>query len=176
MGRPPIGIAILGFFALMAGFAYLILGLRWIGAVAFGPIPSGQGVALTGALALAAGVIYVAAGGALWSLQPWAWAFGMILSVFGLFEAVLVVFAPDSLAAGFGAALFPGIVLWYLNSNEVKAAFMETSTMYEAPAPEPPPAAPAAAPPAAPAAAAAPAPAETPPSDPPSDTPADSAY
>jgi len=161
MGRPPIGIAILGFFALMAGFAYLILGLQWIGAVAFGPVRSGQGVALTGTLALVSGVIYLAAGVALWSLKPWAWAFAMILSVFGLFEAVLVVFAADSLAAGFGAALFPGIVLWYLNSNEVKGAFMEAAIAAEAAAPPAPP------PPAAPPAPAAPPPADSPASTPP---------
>ncbi len=148
MGRPPIGIAILGFFALMAGFAYVILGLNWIGTVAFGPVPSGQGIALTGLLALVAGIIYIAAGVALWSLQPWAWAFAMILSVFGLFEAVLVVFAADSLAAGFGAALFPGIVLWYLNTDEVKGTFLEAEV---AAAAATPPAAPAAPPPAAPA-------------------------
>jgi hypothetical protein len=128
----------------MAGFAYLLLGLNWVGAVAFGPVRSGEGVGLTGVLAIIVGVIYLAAGLALWSLQPWAWAFGMILSVFGLFEAVLVVFASDSLAAGVGAALFPAVVLWYLNTAEVKAEFMTAEAIAPAPQPaEPPPAPPA---------------------------------
>jgi hypothetical protein len=159
--NPPIGIAILGFLALMAGFAYLLLGLNWVGAVAFGPVRSGEGVGLTGILAIIVGVIYIAAGLALWSLQPWAWAFGMILSVFGLFEAVLVAFAADSIAAGFGAALFPAVILWYLNTNDVKAAFMATAA--EAAAAAPPPAAP----PPPPAPAAPPPPVEPPPPPPP---------
>jgi hypothetical protein len=143
--NPPIGIAILGFLALMAGFAYLLLGLNWVGAVAFGPVRSGEGVGLSGVLAIIVGVIYLAAGLALWSLQPWAWAFGMILSVFGLFEAVLVAFAADSIAAGFGAALFPAVVLWYLNTNDIKAAFVaaEADRVADAPPPAAPPPAPA---------------------------------
>jgi hypothetical protein len=160
--NPPIGIAILGFIALMAGFAYLILGLRWMGAIVFGPVPSGEGVGLTGLLAIVAGVIYVAAGVALWSLRAWAWAFAMILSVFGLFEAVLVAFAADSLAAGFGAALLPAVVLWYLNTDQIKAEFMEANP----PEPEAAPAAPAPAA-AAPAPAEPPAPAAPPPAAPP---------
>ena len=129
MARPPIGIAVLGFFALMAGFAYFLAGLRWTGAIVFGPVETGNGVALTGMLALVTGIIYVAAGAALMALRPWAWLFAMIVSAFGLFEAVLVVFATGSLAAGFGAALLPGIVLWYLNSDDVKAAFVEANSV-----------------------------------------------
>jgi hypothetical protein len=177
MARPPIGIAILGFLALMAGFAYLIIGLMWVGAIVFGPIPSGQGVGLVGILAIIAGVIYFAVGIALWSLQPWAWVFAVIMSVFGLFEAVLVVFASDSVGAGLAAALFPGIVLWYLNTSEVKHLFLE-SPEPAGPAAASPPAAPespvAAAPPAAAPPAAAPpaaAPPAPPAAEPPTDTP-----
>jgi hypothetical protein len=129
MGRPPIGIAVLAFFAAMAGFAYLLGGFRWVGAVAFGPVESGNGVVLTGVLAILAGAIYLAVGAALWSMRPWAWLFAMIVSAFGLFEAVLVIFATGSLAAGLGAALLPGIVLWYLNTGDIKAAFVEANSV-----------------------------------------------
>lgn len=129
MGRPPVGVAILAFFAAMAGFAYLLAGLRWVGVVAFGPVETGDGVVLTGLLAILAGLIYLAVAAALWSLRPWAWLFAMIVSAFGLFEAVLVVFATGSLAAGFGAALLPGFVLWYLNTDDVKAAYVETNSV-----------------------------------------------
>jgi hypothetical protein len=129
MGRPPIGIAVLGFFAAMAGFAYLLAGLRWVGAVAFGPVETGDGVVLTGSLAILAGLIYLAAGAALWSLRPWAWLLAMIVSAFGLFEAVLVLFATGSLAAGLASALLPGVVLWYLNSADIKAAFVEANSV-----------------------------------------------
>ena len=43
MRPPPIGVAVLGFFALVNGLGALIIGLRLMGLVTFGPAESGTG-------------------------------------------------------------------------------------------------------------------------------------
>ncbi len=73
------------------------------------------------------GLIYFAAAYALWTLQPWGWLFAVILSVFALISAFFVMF-DAGLGPALGAALLPGIILLYLNTAEVKAAFdMDTT-------------------------------------------------
>ena len=62
MLRPPVGVALLGFLALMAGFAYTIMGFRYAGFVVFGPGSIGSGLLLYGLLTLFVGVMFLAAG------------------------------------------------------------------------------------------------------------------
>lgn len=124
MLRPPVGVAILGFFAFVAGISHIFLGLNMLGYVAFGPGVTGSGTSLAGIFAIIAGVIYVAVAWAAWSLQPWAWAFGMIMAVLGLFEAVLVLIGTANLGYGLAAALLPGVILWYLNTPPIRGAFI----------------------------------------------------
>ena len=123
MLRPPVGVALLGFVALLAGFAYLIIGLRYAGYVAFGPGEIGQGLLFWGILAIITGLVFAAAAFALWSTQPWGWLFAHYLAIFGLIEAVFVMIANNSLTDGIAVALFPILVIWYLNDKDVKAAF-----------------------------------------------------
>jgi hypothetical protein len=125
MLRPPVGIAIIGFFALVTGISQIFLGLNLVGAVAFGPAQTGSGIFLSGVLAIIAGVIFVAVAFALWATRPWAWAFAMIMAVLGLFEAFLVLLASANLGYGIAAALLPTVVLWYLNQPEIKGVFQE---------------------------------------------------
>ena len=61
----------------------------------------------------------------LWGLQPWARMVAMIVAGFSLFEAVLAFFQFPGTGLGFGMALMPILILWYLNTSEVKAAFGE---------------------------------------------------
>jgi cytochrome c oxidase subunit IV len=123
MLRPPVGVALLGFVALMAGFAYLIVGLRYSGFVVFGRGDIGEGLLLWGLLTLVVGVLFFAAAFALWATQPWGWLFAHYLAIFGLIEAVFVMIANNSLTDGLAVALFPLLVIWYLNDREVKATF-----------------------------------------------------
>ena len=123
MLRPPVGVALLGFLALMAGFAYTIMGFRYAGFVVFGPGSIGSGLLLYGLLTLFVGVMFLAAAFALWATQPWAWLFAHFLAIFGLLNAFIVMIANDSFTDGLAVAFFPLVVLWYLNDKDVKGAF-----------------------------------------------------
>lgn len=128
MRNPPILISVLGFFAALAGFGFLFAGLRilgfdWFGL--FGDLPKFESVGIWGWLAIAAGIIWLLAAGGLWALQPWARMFAMIIAGLSLFEAVLAMFQFPGTGVGLSMAILPGIILWYLSTSEVKAAFGE---------------------------------------------------
>jgi hypothetical protein len=129
MKNPPILISVIGFFGMLAGFAYLFFGLRVLGFdwfSIFGELPQYESVGLWGWLAVLAGIGWILAAFGLWALQPWARTFALIIAGFSLFEAVLAFFQFPGTGIGFGMALMPGIILWYLSSREVKEAFGET--------------------------------------------------
>jgi hypothetical protein len=123
MLRPPVGVALLGFIALMAGFAYTLMGFRLTGWVVFGPGSIGSGTLLWGLLTLVVGILFIAAALALWATEPWGWLFAHFLAIFGLLDAFFVMIANNSLTDGLAVAIFPLVVLWYLNDKQVKAAF-----------------------------------------------------
>jgi hypothetical protein len=123
MLRPPVGVALLGFVALMAGFAYTIMGFRYTGWVVFGPGQIGSGLLLWGLLTLLVGILFFAAAFSLWATQPWGWLFAHYLAIFGLLEAFIVAISNNSFTDGLAVAIFPLVVIWYLNDKEVKAAF-----------------------------------------------------
>ncbi len=125
MRTPPIGVAVLGFFALVNGIAALIIGLQLMGVVTFGPVSTGSGVFLWGLLAFVLGLLYVAVAYGAWTVRIWAWTFGMLIAVLGIFTAVMILFATGDLSKGLAAALLPGLILWYLNTEGVKNAFVE---------------------------------------------------
>ncbi len=126
MKNPPILIAVIGFFAALAGFGFLFFGLRvlgfdWFGA--FGDLPAFDHVGLWGWLAVATGIIWILAALGLWALQPWARLFAQIMAGVGLFEAALAFVQFPGTGVAFGMAIMPVFILWYLSTSEVKAAF-----------------------------------------------------
>ena len=128
MKNPPILISVLGFFAALAGFGFLFFGLRALGFDWFGllgDLPAFERVGLWGWLAVATGIIWLLVAGGLWALQPWARTFALIIAGFALFEAVLAFIQFPGTGIGFGMAIMPGIIIWYLMSDEVKASFGE---------------------------------------------------
>ena len=135
MKNPPIFISVLGFFAALAGFGYLFWGLRvlgfdWFGA--FGDLPAVEHVGLWGWLAIATGIVWLLAAFALWALQPWGRVFAMIMAGLGLLEAVLALFQFPGSGIGLAMAIMPALILWYLNTSEVKQAFgLETAPTTE---------------------------------------------
>lgn len=130
MKNPPILISVIGFFAALAGFGYFFFGLRvlgfdWFGL--FGDLPKYDSVGLWGWLALAAGVAWILTALGLWALQPWARFVALVVAGISLFEAVLAFFQFPGSGVGLGMAIMPVLILWYLNTSEVKAAFDETA-------------------------------------------------
>jgi hypothetical protein len=133
--NPPILISVIGFFAGLAGFSYLFFGLRvlgfdWFGI--FGDLPQYESVGLWGWLAVVVGIIWLLVAFGLWAMQPWARVFALVVAGFSLFEAVLAFFQFPGEGIGFAMAIMPALILWYLMSAEVKAAFGENE-------PPPPP-------------------------------------
>ena len=123
MLRPPVGVALLGFIALMAGFAFTIMGFRYAGFVVFGPGSIGSGLFLWGILLVITGIAFWLAAFALWATQPWGWLFAHFMAILGLLNAFFVWVANNSFTDGLAVALFPLVVLWYLNQNDIKAVF-----------------------------------------------------
>ena len=127
MKYPPILISVLGFFAIMAGFVWLTVGVRALGIAIgddiVGNLPAYDNVGWGGLFALGIGIAWVAAGLALWSLRPWAWMFAAIVAVFALVNAFFLMVAYAGSGAGLVQALMPALILWYLNTAEVKEAF-----------------------------------------------------
>ena len=126
MKNPPILIAVIGFFAALAGFGFLFVGLRMIGFDWFGvlgDLPAFDHVGLWGWLAVATGIVWILAALGLWALQPWARLFGLIVAGFALLEAFLAFVRFPGTGIGFGMAIMPVLILWYLNTSEVRAAF-----------------------------------------------------
>jgi hypothetical protein len=126
MKNPPILISIIGFFAILAGLAWIVLGLRILGFDWFtilGDVGKFEQSGIWGWGALISGVIWCAAGVALWSLRPWAWMFGMIVAGLALFEAFLWMLEFPGSGLGLGMSIMPLLIILYLNTRDVKVAF-----------------------------------------------------
>ncbi len=126
MKNPPVLISVIGFFAAMAGFAWLFLGLRLLGFDWFGilgDVPAFESVGLWGWLAIIGGVLWLAAAFGLWSMQPWAWMLAMVVAGLAVFEAFLWMIQYPGSGLGLGMMILPGIIILYLNSRDVKDAF-----------------------------------------------------
>ncbi len=126
MKNPPILISVIGFFAALAGFSFLFFGLRvlgfdWFGAL--GDLPALESVGLWGWAAIGTAVLWLLIAFGLWTLQAWAWVTAMIIAGLSLLEAFIAFFQFPGTGIGFGMALLPVVVLLYLNSASVKAAF-----------------------------------------------------
>ena len=128
MKNPPILISVIGFFALLTGLTWLFLGLRILGFdwfTALGNVGDFEQSGLWGWLAIIASVLWIAAAAGLWSLQPWARTFAMIVAGLALFEAFLYFLEYPGSGLGLGMSILPLVILLYLNSDDVKAAFGE---------------------------------------------------
>jgi len=100
-----------------------VIGFDWFGA--FGDLPKFESAGIWGWLAVGTGIVWLLAALGLWALQPWARLFALIIAGFALFEAVLAFIQFPGTGVGFGMAIMPALIIWYLSSSEVKAAFGE---------------------------------------------------
>ena len=122
MNRPA-GITIIGVLSFAAGVIYLLQGIRILGFVVFGPGQAFTNVSLTGWMTLILGLIWLGVGGAFLSLQPWAWLFGIVVAGFSLIEAFFGNLNGWQFGDMFAAMIIPLVIIFYLESEKVKAAF-----------------------------------------------------
>ena len=126
MKNPPILVSVIGFFAAIAGFAWLGLGLRLLGFDWFGvlgDVPAFEHVGIWGWLAILGGILWLAAAVGLWSMRPWAWMLTMVVAGLAVFEAFLWMIQYPGSGLGLGMMILPGIIILYMNSRDVKAQF-----------------------------------------------------
>jgi hypothetical protein len=121
--RRPAGITIIGVLASIAGIIYILQGIRILGYVAFGPAQAWSNVSATGWGTLILGIVWLAVGGAFMSLRPWAWVFGVIVVGLSLIAAFWGNINGWQFGDLFVAMIVPLVILFYLNSEKVKAAF-----------------------------------------------------
>lgn len=130
MKNPPVLISVIGFFAALAGFGWFfwglsVLGFDWFGLL--GDLPAFEQAGLWGWLAIASGVVWLLAAFGLWAMQPWARLFVQIIAGFALFEAILAMIQFTGTGIGLAMSLMPLLILWYLSTADVKAAFAENA-------------------------------------------------
>lgn len=126
MKNPPILVSVIGFFAMLAGFAWLFFGLRLLGFDWFtvlGDVPAFEQAGLWGWLYIIGGALWIAAALGLWALQPWAWMLAMVVAGLALFEAVLYMIQYPGTGIGLAMSILPLIIILYLNGRDVKAQF-----------------------------------------------------
>lgn len=123
MNRPT-GVMILSVLAGIAGVLQFIVGIYALGYVLFGPSLRGANLSFAAWSSILLGIVWLAVSGALWSLKPWAWMFGMIVTCFAIIDGVWIMIVGDNtVGAGLATIIFPLIVLFYLNRENVKSAF-----------------------------------------------------
>lgn len=130
MKNPPVLISVIGFFAALAGFGWFfwglsVLGFDWFGVL--GDLPAFEQAGLWGWLAIASGVAWLLAAFGLWAMQPWARLFVQIIAGFALFEAIIAMIQFTGTGIGLAMSLMPLLILWYLSTADVKAAFAENA-------------------------------------------------
>jgi len=121
--KRPAGITLVAILSLAAGIIYLLQGLRILGYVVFGPAQAFSNASLTGWWTLLMGLIWISVGMAFLTLKPWAWLFGVIIVGISLIEAFFGNLNGWQFGDMFMAMIVPLVILFYLNSDKVKASF-----------------------------------------------------
>jgi hypothetical protein len=121
--RVPFGVIILAVLAVLAGVLEVIRGAQFRAVIAFGPVPAGNGNVILGTLGVIVGIAWIAIGLGFFTLKPWAWLVGMLLAIFGLFQALMTLLLTLSWEYAVVAAVLPAIVLVYLGRQKMKDAF-----------------------------------------------------
>ncbi len=127
-GRP-IGITILAVLAAIGGFFEILAGLSLlgIGGLGFfgGATVEGGAVSVVGLIALLIGIVSVLLAWGFWTLKPWAWMIGVALYVIQVIQVIAGYFLVEgtSIVSVLIGLIIPGIILYYLMSANVRAAF-----------------------------------------------------
>lgn len=130
----PLGVTILAILAAIGGVLSLLAGLAAIGlgGLAGGVIGGAAGAAIGGfvliggLIVLALAVLELALAYGFWTLRPWAWQLGVILSAVNIVIALLGalgIFFSSSWGGAIISIAINGVILYYLNRAEIRRAF-----------------------------------------------------
>jgi len=119
----PAGITILAVLSIATGVVYLLDGLRILGYVAFGPAQAMSNVSMSGWSLLFVAALWIGLGVGFLSLKGWAWVAGVIIVGLSLIVAFFSHLNGSGLGELFMATILPLVVLLYLESAKVQAAF-----------------------------------------------------
>jgi hypothetical protein len=121
-GRPA-GVTIVAVLAFAMGSIDLIQGLRVLGYSWFGAGEPLSSAAWIGWATLFFGFLWIVVGGAFFTLQRWAWLLGVIVVGISLIEGFLGSLNGWQLGDMLVAMIVPLVILVYMYSEKVKAAF-----------------------------------------------------
>jgi len=137
----PTGVTILAILAFVGGVLGILVGglgticggvIGGLGAVAAREVPGAASgalaggflVGLTGLGALVLGILEIIMGFGFWTLKPWSWMLGMVVSIIGI---VLTLFSLVAARGSLFGAIIPiaiyGVIIYYLLTPDVKKAF-----------------------------------------------------
>jgi hypothetical protein len=123
----PTGVTILAVLAAIGGVLGLLGALALIG---LGGLASAAGagflagiVAIVGLVALVQAVLSLAFAYGAWTLKPWAWVVGVAAEVIQLVISVLLILDGADISSQIISVIIAGVILYYLWTPQVKAAF-----------------------------------------------------
>ena len=121
--RRPAGITILAVLSIATGVVYLLDGLRILGFVAFGPAQAFSNVSMSGWSTMFVGALWIGLAVGFLSLRAWALLAGVIVVGLSLIVAFFSHLNGSDLGELFMATILPLVVLFYLSSAKIQAAF-----------------------------------------------------
>jgi hypothetical protein len=127
----PTGVTILAVLAAIGGILGLLVGLGALGlaGVAASYVGGQQGAAVGGLVVFGGLAVLVFAVLSLlfaygaWTLKPWAWTLGIIAQIVSLVGSALTVIGGGSVSGQVVSVVIALVILYYLNTPRVKAAF-----------------------------------------------------
>ena len=121
--RRPAGITILAVLSIATGVIYMLDGLRILGFVAFGPAQAFSNVSISGWSTMFVGALWIGLAVGFLSLRAWALLAGVIVVGLSLIVAFFSHLNGSDLGELFMATILPLVVLFYLSSAKIQAAF-----------------------------------------------------
>ena len=132
----PTGITILAVLAAIGGVLGLLAGVALLGLGGIAAGATGNAAffglgAFAGIITVAISIAQLAFAYGAWTLQPWAWSLGVVLSLVSIVWSVVGALGSGDIVSGLiGQAISIAInvaILYYLNTPNVKAAFGKAS-------------------------------------------------
>jgi hypothetical protein len=134
MQSRPLGVTIIAILAILSGLGTLLKGLVILGlgggaALLISGVHPVAGIVVgwfalvIGIIAIVIGLFTLAFGVGAWTLKPWAWALGVGTQIAAIVWSVLAIIGPGTIRSQFWHLVIALIILAYLRSPDVKAAF-----------------------------------------------------